>query len=278
MMAAFEPWDEIISQAETQWHLFIADPHDTEAVHQSRIKLRQLRSMLAAAKKNVSTDEYAAWQQEWGDMAQLLGDLRQWDVLEETWSMIERQSELVYKNAPPLPWRRSRAAETERVRMQVLTVQKKQPWQRFRTWLARYRKSVSARKERRCVRKRLDKWIRSIERITEQDTSYDDTLLMHKRRILGKKLRYALGAFFPKADADLMVALKRWQDCLGALNDSETHRRLAVEWADNALLPLEQKGLLIGWEAALAAQGCEQALVLEKEVAKLYWRWRRFDR
>ena len=277
-MAAFEPWDEIIGQAETQWYVFIADPHNTEAVHQSRIKLRQLRSMLAAAKKNVSADEYAAWQQEWGDMAQLLGDLRQWDVLEETWNMIERQSELVYKNAEALPWRRLRETETERGRTQALTAQAKQPWQRFRAWLEHYRKSVSPRKERRCVRKRLDKWIHEIERITEQDTAYDDTILMHKRRILGKKLRYALGAFFPNTDDGLMSALKRWQACLGALNDSETHRRLATEWADNALLPLEQKGLLIGWEAALAAQSREQAQTLEKEVAELYWRWRRFDR
>lgn len=277
-MAAFEPWNEIIGQAEMQWHAFIADPHDTEAVHQSRIKLRQLRSMLAAAKKNVSADEYAAWQQEWGDMAQILGDLRQWDVLEETWRMIERQSELVYKNAEPLPWRRFRATETEPVRMQALAAQGKQPWQRFRVWLEHYRKLVSVRKERQCVRKRLDKWIHKIERITEQDASYGDTLLMHKRRILGKKLRYALWSFFPETDAKLMLALKRWQACLGALNDSETHRRLAAEWANNALLPLEQKGLLIGWEAALAAQGREQAVTLEKEVAELYWRWRRLDR
>lgn len=277
-MAAFEPWEEIIRQAENEWRLFIADPDNAEAVHQSRIKLRQLRSMLAAVKKNVLPDEYAAWQQEWGDMAQMLGDLRQWDVLEETWSMIERQSELVYKDARPLPWRRLRAAKTKRVGGQAAIVQAKQPWQRFRAWTVRYRKLVSARKERRCVCKRLDKWIHKIERLTERDASYADALLMHKRRILGKKLRYVLGAFFPNADDDLMLALKRWQDCLGALNDSETHRRLAIKWADKALLPLEQKGLLIGWEAALAAQGREQALPLEKEVAELYWRWRRIEK
>ena len=275
MAGQSDPWRDIAGQAEEQWNAFIGDPYAKAPVHQSRVKLRQLRSMLAAVKKKVSPAAYAAWQHEWRAMGQLLGDLRQGDVLEEAWEAINKQGGQLWAADTELPWRRLRQAETAAVQAQAVSKQQELPWQRFFDWLALYRQDVSVKQERKIVLKRLDKWIRAVEAVTRRDGTYADELLVHERRILGKKLRYALLAFFPGEAPELLLALKRWQACLGALHDSQVHRQLIADWAEQRLLSPEQKGLLTGWELARAAAARKQAAPLEALVVLGYWQWRK---
>ncbi len=269
-----DPWREIAGQAQTQWEAFLADPYAEEPVHQARVKLRQLRSMLSAVKKAVPPEEYVAWQEEWRDMGRLLSELRQFDVLEEARRLIEKQSGPHASSGQPLPWRRLRQQKTAAVREKALVKQCEQPWRRFDAWLARYRQAVSRRQERKAARQRFDRWVKQIEAISRQDRSYRDDRLVHERRIAGKKLRYALVAFFPDEAPELVQALKRWQACLGALHDSLLHRDLAVRWAAEKQLLPEQKGLLLGWEAARAVAARKQAAMLEALVVQHYWQWR----
>ena len=275
MMVAHDPWHEVAQQAQAQWEAFLADPSAEEPVHQARVKLRQLRSMLAAVKKAVAPEAYAFWQQAWRDMSRLLGGLRQCDVLDEGSRLLEEQrGPLADDGGPDLPWRRLRRQETAPVRAAALALPCGPLWQRFDAWLVCYRQGVSRAKERRAAQRRLDRWVEQLAALSRQDRAYQNIPLAHERRILGKKLRYALAAFFPEAPPELGLALKRWQACLGVLHDSLLHCELARRWADERQLSAEQTGLLLGWEAGRAAFARKQAPKLEGEVIRLYRQWR----
>lgn len=271
MTARAESWQILVAQTEQQWRAILQEPYDEAFVHQARVTLRQLRSMLAAVKKVVPTQEYNAWREEWRSMSQMLGALRQWDVLEESWQLIEQELGGLVK--PTWNCQQLRQKELERVRAQAALVLQKRMHARFLVWLQDYRQRVSYKQERRCVKKRLDKWAGLLADLLKQEDYVAEQV--HRCRIVGKKLRYALEMFFPNEAENLVSSLKRWQSFLGVAHDGEIHRRWLFSEQGEALLSAEQRAVLLGWEAARAVQARKQAQELGGEVLRLYRQWRR---
>ena len=271
MTAKAESWQMLVAQTEQQWRAILQEPYDEAFVHQARVTLRQLRSMLAAVKKVVPSQEYNAWQEEWRGMSQLLGALRQWDVLEESWRLIERELGDLVK--PAWDCQQLRQKELERVRAQAALVLQKRMRARFQVWLEAHRRRVSCKQERKCVKKRLDKWAELLADLQKQEDYAAEQV--HRCRIVGKKLRYALEMFFPNEAEKLVLSLKRWQALLGIAHDSEIHRRWLFSEQGKALLSVEQRAILLGWEAARAVQARKQAQESGGDVLRLYRQWRR---
>jgi len=101
-----------------------------------------------------------------------------------------------------------------------------------------------------------------------------DEASLHRLRIAGKKLRYAIEFFrslLPKARVkSALAALKQLQDCLGSLNDAAVGHRLLAAASETAPRPLEARalGLVVGWQAARAETDLKQLRTAWKKTRR----------
>ena len=275
MKAKAEPWQSLVEQLERQWAVVLQGDYEAEDVHQARVLIRQLRSLLSAVKKEIPPQEYDAWQEEWRRLSQLLAGLRQWDVLAESWRLLEQELGGLVSGHPELNCRQKRQAEIERIRVQAELALQTHLRERFFVWLAAYRQRVPKKVERKCAKKRMDKWAGRLDVLLPEEDGCVEAEQIHQCRIAGKKMRYVLELFFPQEAEPLVAALKQWQALLGSIHDSETHRRCLFFKQGEGLLPVQACALLTGWEAGQAAQARKQVKKQGEAVLRLCWKWRR---
>jgi inorganic triphosphatase YgiF len=236
---------------------------DPEYLHQMRVALRRLRSVLAAFGSLLpeAALEQPVAEIHW--LAQTLGKARNWDVFaDETLPLVARHNDqhtcMARVEARARTLRRAANAAARR----VVTSTRGQSmllalgsWLSAQTWLnlmtdeqrdavtapvPGFAREVLARAQRR-VRKRG----RHFSRLTAQE--------LHRLRIAVKKLRYAAEFFSPLYDASragaYAVALARLQDVLGAWNDAEAVKQLVLLACRGVRHPrlAEARGMMLGW-------------------------------
>lgn len=236
-----------------------------EGLHQIRVALRRLRSVLSAFRSMLPEDHYRWVSGETKELADALGDARNWDVLALSLlppaiAALPAGEELASLSKACA---RRRQEEFERAREAVLSPRHTQAllrlahWFESRAWrdqpdsggpvqLASPVTAIAPRlmEERMCA---FLKKSRHLDRLDEQGR--------HKLRIASKKLRYmieALGSLYKARQTNpFLLRLKPIQEILGHANDVAVARRLlkTVTGPGSRRSLGYASGLVLGWQS-----------------------------
>ncbi len=258
------------SAAEAVRSSIAALDHDlgVEAVHEARVALRRLRSILTVFKPVLPNLPSRQLGQALGDFAKLLGEAREWDVwLEETvaplTAALAEPHSVLDDLADAATAERQLAAiaigHATRSPDYVLLSLTLGAWFDAGIWpeppTDAQEAALSGRLDafaRDLLRRRHRRLIRAAEGLKDAPPEH-----LHALRIEAKKLRYAaefLRELFPvKPTRRYLAALKTIQEILGAANDAVVARNLVphLTTGDTAALA-RASGLVAGWTAAEA--------------------------
>jgi CHAD domain-containing protein len=227
--------------------------YNDEALHQLRVSLRRLRSLL----RHIDSDPAQALCRDLGNLANATNAARDWDTLAERAEANLKSRDLQSVRA----WLEENRAESHQ---QVLQMLRSEEWAK--------------------VIGRLDKCIASGELATageshrggdiaraKQDAgrawsrvqSADDNKHWHKLRLAIKELRYNLDSV-PRGSQDapkprLIKHCKRLQDALGTWHDTVVHVRMVEEFAHGLDREAEQElhGVLKKWCKRMEREACD---------------------
>jgi CHAD domain-containing protein len=203
--------------------LALAEPRvlakgDPEAVHDLRVALRRLRTLLKLARRIFGTFHTDAVRQAFRDLQASTGDLRDEEALHETLDV------LALDHAPVAAWRGRRNARDARLRRGLIARLRRGELTAARGLLdalltlpVRPRRDAPLTKFARDV---VQKARRGVE--ARRDTPPDDVVGLHDLRIAYKKLRYAVEIFAEALPADLAAMAEpaaRFQKRLGEIHD-----------------------------------------------------------
>jgi triphosphatase len=265
---------------------------DVEAVHQMRVAVRRLRSLLAAVRAMLPAEQYQRLKDELKWLAGSLGPARDWDVfaaelLAPVRSVLPADPEL--ENLVEAATQRRQAAY-EAARMAI----ESRRYSEIMLKTVRWFETCGWRDQR--VSEHSAPLFSSIAEIApplierrwrramKQSKHFAGLSLdeRHQVRIALKNLRYMSefleSLFDPASVKALMRRLKRLQEDLGHLNDVRTAQRLCRELARSAEHDVNDvslaAGVVIGWHLCgltdLEAKLCEDVRRLKK--AKPFWR------
>lgn len=238
---------------------------DIEGVHQMRVAVRRMRSVLSLYRNSLDRDQAKAWRDEMRWLAGRLGHARDLDVfisegLADTSGKLPVRGETKLRE---LALARREAVYRDDVRPMLDSARYQSFCQDFPVWVEQtlhQEQSPDAKRNRRLsasildsARKLLDKQER---RVLDAGSSIarDDAPAMHQLRIECKKLRYAAEFFRPlfRGMDKFIARMKGLQDILGVMNDlalTETLlESLTGEHRDDAELQ-RYAGALIGWRS-----------------------------
>ena len=241
---------------------------DPEFLHQMRVALRRMRSVLRIFAPVLPVDTFDRIVAEVRWLARALGPARDWDVFfAETlrpvrdefahhpgFAELERRCERARSQAGR---RARRALASRRYRHLVLDlagVLVSDAWMQLMT---EKQAAAGAGQARRFAAEILEaRYLRVRRRGRKAETLSAPRL--HRLRIAVKRLRYATdgfaGLFEPEAAAKLVKRLARLQDILGAINDAATAGQLleACTGSPRTQALLEARGIVRGWSHARA--------------------------
>jgi triphosphatase len=216
---------------------------DSEALHQARVGLRRLRTIIAIFDEMVADKRCDIIKRELKWSARALSPARDLDVLigeidkrydrgnkasdlQEQQKVLGRRREAVYRET-------SQVIGSRRFRTLLLDVA---GWIETGDWLTMPSKTRRTLRNRRVRQFAADEISQRRKKILKLGKHLDrlGPLRRHKLRIAGKKLRYAtefFAALFPgKSEAkrlhNMINSLKDLQDALGTLNDIEGRKAL----------------------------------------------------
>lgn len=218
------------------WRPVAIAAKDTEGVHQVRVSLRRMRTVLSLYKPLLPHSFYKELNKNLKEFAHSLDRARDLDVL-----MLCHQTQ-----QDELPAAFFKALKAER-RHAYKPVRKLLKGERFKKTMKRYRKWLEKkawkRKVNRSHAERLDdfaaKTLDSLyQQVMRQTKTLDlnDENALHQLRISCKKLRYASEFFYdvfdPDASKDFVQHLKLVQDRLGDIHDFHVHGEVYTDLSD----------------------------------------------
>lgn len=256
---------QLIGQFLVAQQAFLADSTQPEQIHELRIALRRLRSLLEFYGPLFDYEQYKYHQAELRKLGQMLGELREIDVAYAAWQGCNGGQFLSLKRKINLGsmLAKLRLAEAEKVYASLhaglttpllldlwamLTEDQSQSSTEHQRTFGEY--SVS----------RLSSWLQTV---AKQGKTIDWTDLenVHKLRLQIKKIRYASEVLEPVLyDASqLIVRLETLQNTLGLLSDADSTNRLLkqlLKTNSNKGLHFEV-GMVMGWQGreVLSLQG-----------------------
>lgn len=241
-----------------------AGGNDPEIVHQMRVAIRRLRAALTFFRPYIAEDviDYLRGELKW--LQSGLGPARDWDVFAlETLAPMRRR----------LPKQRALGEFAERVALlrdegwrhardmialprYTVFLLRLELWLESGDWaMAETLQAPASQAVEKFFRLRLAKRARQVLKHGRQRND-GDAASLHRLRIAGKKLRYALEFARPllkKGELDKALEhLKALQACLGSLNDAAVGERLMARAEGVGPHPLDghTRGLVTGWQAA----------------------------
>jgi inorganic triphosphatase YgiF len=257
---------------------------EPEYLHQMRVGLRRLRSVLSAFSQAIPASARDHVRQELSWLSSRLGPARDWDVfVTET---LPRVSSVVgcsdgFERLVAAVASR-RAAAQHKLRRTIRSRRYQRALLSMACWLSSHAWRDGAGEEQRAL---LDSPVRTYAQ-SELEQRYErvrrrgrklpklDAAGRHELRIAIKKLRYSVEFFASLFDAAAARALRsrlaRLQDILGTMNDAVTLQRLLadVHTDSNEAAIAQSRGFLFGWSA-----GRGEAMTSELNRA-----WRAFRR
>ncbi|HVJ52454.1 MAG TPA: CHAD domain-containing protein [Aliidongia sp.] len=236
-----------------------------ERIHQARVAIRRLRSLLTVFRDVLPPRARMALAQDLGGLASMLGHAREWDVfLAET---LEPMIKAVGDGAGFGTQRFAAAVLREEAADRALAAIKAPGFMAISLTLAAWfdagiwpepptaeMKALLASPleafATRLLRKRHRKLLAAVERLKDPRPQE-----LHQIRIGVKKLRYTaefMHSLFPaKPFRQYLAGLKELQQVLGTLNDADVARKLALRLsAPNKEAGAHLAGLITGWTAA----------------------------
>ncbi len=262
------------------YEAFTAARGTAAATHRLRVQLRRLRSLAALAKPLVEDAEYDRWQAELRALSRATDGVREADVAGAAW-------EQMLAACPPLtppPWlglmlandRERLAAELDGALGQGrLTATLLAFWARLLDGKA-YRSTDNTLAA--FAADRLAGWLEEL-RGTGRDISAEDVDGLHRLRIGGKKVRYALESLgaADRRTKVLVARLRELQDCLGHIHDAATIAAAMDRWLSGHASRVVHRdaGLLIGWTARLGVEARGEFAPAWKRFRRAARRWRK---
>ena len=208
-----------------------------EYLHQLRVGLRRLRSLLRLYRPLLPAGVYAALAEESGGLAAVLGAARDWDVFMAGVAAPLARAEPADRDLAR--WR-NRGAAARRRHAQAARQALEAP--RYAIFVADVESVVAAAQRDDAPAQDLralpletfaaQRLARCEKRVRRRATALEDgdDAALHSLRIAAKKLRYAVEFFRPlfarRVARDYARALAGLQDALGKLNDCASARRL----------------------------------------------------
>lgn len=255
---------------------------DPEYVHQLRVALRRLRSLIRLFRPALPDSFVERWTEVLRDTAADLGDTRNFDVLlDDILAPADPAPLMAAELLTPLREHAIAVRDTARkaARARLTHADHGQRILGFSADIHRLSNdalnaaadlTAFARLQLNALRKRARK------RFTGGDIL--DPAQLHELRVSLKQLRYGLEAFRPlfdtKALKQYLGAVRQAQAELGYLNDVATARTLMLDWLDHAPPLSGPTHFLIGWHAQQYAR-TRRRVVLEIETlltGKTPWR------
>lgn len=248
---------KLIAQILVIQKIFIAEPNQPEYIHELRICLRRLRSLLEFYGPLGNHEQCKYHQAELRKLGQMLGVLREIDVAYAAWEQCRdgQVAQLASKISLGAMLAKNRLVEAEKIcgalnaglttsvlldLWAMLTDNKGQQLMEHHLTVGEY--SV----------RRLSGWL---EIVTKQSKTIDWTTIenVHKLRLQIKKIKYAVEVLEPVfyEVSQLIARLDTLQYNLGLLSDANSTDRLLnklLKSNSSAALHLEV-GMVIGWQA-----------------------------
>ena len=245
-----------------QWEGAARSWNDTEGVHQMRVALRRMRSVVRTFRPAVPRSATDRWVEEMRWIASQLGPARDLDVFiaegldtaadklslpgqKKLTTLIRRRRQKLYNNVQAM-------LDSDRY---ASFKQELGAWLDAKSWLSAEELQEKNRRwlESKLVpfaRQRLDKQGRKVLE-TGNNVNQDSPQALHRLRIECKKLRYPTEFFSPlfKGMDDFIDHLKGLQDLLGVIHDVAVMPHLLDELLARTKDPqvLQYAGGLVGW-------------------------------
>ncbi|MGE5720897.1 MAG: CHAD domain-containing protein [Sphingomonadales bacterium] len=253
--------------------------HDIDALHQSRVALRRLRSSFSVFRPILAPDAARQFKDELRTLASKLGDARNLDVLIQ-----RRGEELTRKSRRALidrrGWAYDRAVEALRspdARTMMIDLAEWLALGSFAEWHGAHE---ADRPVVPFSADTLDRFWKKVKRRGKHLTELDEDA-RHKLRIAAKKLRYS-GEFFaqlyasetqiPRRNA-FLAEMETLQDMLGALNDLVTERALERDLRKlDIMLPASKRDSAQDREAVDALLAQAEASFARLQTIGPFWR------
>lgn len=254
----------------------IADGHDgPEFIHQLRVALRRLRSLLRCFAPALPPDFRDDWNARLRDNADLVGEARDLDVLYDELLAPVVADELADERTDVrgLLAVADEARETARRRslQQLHASAQGLLILEFTTALHRLQSGGEATNLPRFARAQLDRLRRRARRRFEASSDLVPTHL-HALRIAMKHLRYGTEFFAPllsrKKVARYLDRLAETQTLLGYLHDVDVGRDRLASWSDDVLPLQTAAAFVLGWHGPRYARYRRRVLA---EVQPMLW-------
>ncbi|MEQ8156887.1 MAG: CHAD domain-containing protein [Clostridiaceae bacterium] len=262
---------ELLNSVTFYLNQFTRNPDDPENIHQLRVYLRKLRSVLYLSKSYITREVYKSRQKTLRNLANQLGEIRELDVLSQELgriSIIPTDNPLVLDSLNSIILSHRNAANTtilEKINHGYFT----EAISDFKTWLCDKPFTTDINKKvsisgyvNSTLSKLSKKFLRSLKNVNLSDNEE-----LHRLRIQEKKLRYIEESYHPIINhrkIKLKNDLKSLQDILGRLHDISTNLILIENFIKDSSDPqlALQAGIFIGFQTAESA-------LLRKKISKL---------
>ena len=236
---------------------YTAAPTDKESVHALRVKIRQMRSLLAFFRPLVDPDQYETAQNMLKTLADDFAGLRELDVLHDEWNKLAPMlpSSLAGRMALDKCLQAARHREHIRLAEQhdrgLSTAALLNLWADL-TDLSRDKFPYEQLTLGEYTERQFEDWLNRLAREYHKLDSADYTSI-HNLRLSVKKNRYVLSCLEPvlaKRHRKMLPRLKNLQDCLGAICDGYRHTAVLAQLAERSRSPLLQyeRGIMTGWQ------------------------------
>lgn len=241
-----------------------AGSDDPEFIHQMRVALRRLRSLLRVMAPALPAEFVAEWNRRLAEEASRLGDARDLDVLlDGILAPVERVPAPSPQLAAGLAGlrRHAEAARREARAQAVAAVAGGSHGRALLAFTAALHRLPGSTLDRSAnlasfARLQLRRLKKRARRRLAESRQQPGNQGLHALRIALKRLRYALDFFQPLCAAKparrLQARMAELQDDLGFINDREVAQRRLAEWAGEQLELREAAAFVAGWHGPRA--------------------------
>jgi len=259
------------------------DGFDYCKVHDFRIRLRQLRSLLGLAQAFCQEEEVEEWRRRLRECFWSTGSLREMDVLAELLEQISYSEMKDGELAKRIYQRRNELAENWRKEWgngELTSL--------FLSFWAFLERNLSEKNTQEPFWN-LESWAlqtmnQEVRELWQKrhENNFEDFEWSHALRIEAKKLRYGLGAlseYLPiRETVKLQKALEEFQEILGRMQDSycsvDWMKSLLVKKASNEFY--QQAGIVRGWLLRDASRAVIEAEFAWEKVIKQSKKWLKY--
>ncbi|TMH06346.1 MAG: CHAD domain-containing protein [Betaproteobacteria bacterium] len=267
---------------------YVALGIDSEFLHQLRVGVRRLRSLLKLAEPLTPQDAFASFDDEMTWLTNTLGPARDWDVFTtETLPAVSSTLHLppLRRDMGQLKGRATRmrgvrcaaakqTADSPRLTLLLLAL-----GARFAALTVGEPGAAAASSARSFAQGVLDQCARRLKKRAKR-LLHASPVERHRARIAAKKLRYAAEFFTPLYSGGrskaYLAKLAKLQTALGNLNDMATAQKLAEELAQRGKVSFavaRASGVVIGWAAGSEARQVAAAAKAWRKCAKVKPFW-----